>query len=227
MRPSSRARQAFVRVARDAGHTVHEHGEVVELGWGRVRCVFDAPEVTVRPGLVAVQISALVESPKLTPAWRDDFVGIAGGEDEAFEEGMRAWVAGPLELLRDALAEKPAEHRFALAQQAPAGERTWLVFEGPLQLTGPGEVQRALVETLEETPLFGRLAEAQAVPELAPDRAHVLKLYAAKLGDAPALVEALLDGAPMPAIADELTRFPWPASERHRTLRQYYCFVPR
>lgn len=220
-------RHAFARLAREANHTFDEHGDVVELGYGQLRVGLDVAHVDERPGRAAVQITATAESPKLTPAWRDDFVGIGPNVDAAIEQAVGAWVAGPLDLLREALSEPAAEHRYAFTQATAGGERTWLVFEGPLQLSGPGEAQQWLVGAIEELPLFARVAERETMPELAPDRVHVLKLYAAKLGDEPALTEALLDGAPVPAMAEVLAQLPWPPSKAHRMLRQYLCFVPK
>lgn len=229
MRPHSQAaRAAFMRLARDAGHNFGaERVEVVELEYGRLRLGLDVVEVDERPDRAAALLSMLVESPLLTPAWRDEFAAFGPTLDEAIEQAVAAWVAGPLELLREALAEKPGEHRFALTQPSLGVDRTWLVFEGPLQLTGPDAAQHALVAQLEEEPLFALLAQAESVPELAPDRAHVLKLYVAKLDDEPPLVDALLDGVLVPAMGEALARLPWPASAGHRTLRQYLCLVPK
>src|SRR4051794_37765053 len=92
------ARRTFAQLAREAGHTVTEHRDVFELGFGRVRLLLEVHKVNERAGRAACEIEALVESPSLSPPLRDEFAGVGRTPEEALSNGLAAWIAGPLEL---------------------------------------------------------------------------------------------------------------------------------
>jgi hypothetical protein len=185
-------------------------------------------EANRRTGFAAVRVRATAHAPGLDPAFVDEFAGVGRTAAEALVTAVEAWVAGPLELVREVLTEPRPEHRFELtAQDGAGGEARFAVYDGPLQLSGPEGAQRGLLAAFEEHPPFARVAEGGALGVLTAGQAHWLKLYGARLGDAPAVLECVLDGEDLPAGVAALGSVPWPPGEAHRTFRQYCVLVPR
>jgi len=222
----ARAASCLLRGAWDLGIAATDEDGRVMLGFAGLGVRAEVVGVAPQARGTAVQVSFMTRGEPFPSGWHDQVAGLGKDEDDAIDEAVRNWVAGPLDVLKEAYSSS-SEYRYELPQVLVSGATVkWAVFEGPLQVEGPTEARREIVMTCEDAPPFTALAESQCVPELDPARPHVLKLYAVRRHDGSVEAEARFDGTADERSAAILQRFPFPASASVVSIRQYLVLRP-
>lgn len=223
---NARAAQALLRGAWDLGIAASNESGRVMLGFAGLGVRAEVVGVATQARGVAVQLSVMTRGEPFPEGWHDQVAGIGADEGEAIDEAVLGWARGPLDLLRDAYASE-SEYRYELPQERGDGSAvTWAVFEGPLQLTGPVDVRRAVLATCEDAPPFAALVETATLPVFDEGRPHVVRLFAARRHDGTTEAEVRIDAADHAPAADVLRRFTFPDTPALTSLRQYCLLRP-
>jgi hypothetical protein len=223
---SALASQALVAHLKSQGHRATVEGALVSLDAVGVRARILVEAVTPLDGAFLAEVAVEISWRGFTGPVVDVWAGAGESEADAIRTAVTSWGDGVVPVFTEAARADRTRAR-KLYQWSTDGQsrRLFLVFEGPLQVSGSEEDRVTLQAYFAETSPFARLEQHERLPRFPETGGHWFRLWLAR-GVEGLESETIVDSEFGEFDEDQLSAIGWPETCELCAVRQVIIVRP-